>query len=377
MKIRVALILGGLCASATVALAQPIPPTPAPTIPPPPRVAAPAPPPPPPPPPPSEGAPTPPSTPEMAPTPPSASEAAPPPPGAPAAPAEASKEAAPPFEFAIQGKTDAVSPYTAHDAKVEEGKIDVATDKNTLTVTMTGGAGANVFLGAHSEAMQSFRLIQEFDVTSTDPKVSQVILSLDTKLVGFVRSKHKASACVHIASITVTPAGWGTSPLAASLPRPCVGPNPHPLGAANGSMVKDPLPTITSEPLPLGRYVIDASFVITADANGLLDAHSTAIFSPEPTELDPWEREHDPYNGEDKAGYGFTSVITATLVGAAPQSAEAVWKKLDKKLAKARAEAKKAAAEAKLANSNRPVYRQAAAPRSFYPQAVAPQPTLR
>jgi hypothetical protein len=372
MKIRVGLILGGLCASATVALAQPIPPTPAPTIPPP-RVAAPVPPPPPPPPPPSEGAPTPPPTSEMAPPTPPASEAAPPPPGAPAAAAEA----APPFEFTIQGKNEAVSPYTEHDAKVEEGKIDVATDKNTLTVTMTGGAGANVFLGAHSEAMQSFRLVQEFDVTSTDPKLSQVILSLDTKLVGFVRSKHKASACVHIASITVTPAGWGTSPLAASLPRPCVGPNCHPLGAANGSMVKDPLPTITSEPLPLGRYVIDASFVITADANGLLDAHSTAIFTPEPTELDPWEREHDPYNGEDKAGYGFTSVITATPVGAATQSAEAVWKKLEKKLAKARAEAKKAAAEAKLANSNQPVYRQAAVPRALYPQAVAPQPTRR
>jgi hypothetical protein len=315
----------------------------------------------------------------MAPPPPPSTEPAPPPPPAPAAPAEAGKEkeATPPFEFTIQGKNEGITPYTQHDAKVEEGKIDVATDKNTLTVTLTGGAGANVFLGAHSEAMQSFRLIQEFDVTSTDPKNSQVILSLDSKLVGFVRSKHKASACVHIASITVTPAGWATSPLAASLPRPCVGPNPHPLGAANGSMVKDPLPTITSEPLPLGRYVIDASFVVTADANGLLDGHSTAIFSPEPKELDPWEREHDPYNGEDKAGYGFTSVITATPVGTAPQSAEAVWKKHAKKLAKARAEAKKAAAEAKLANANQPQYRQAAVPVPYYPQAVAPQPTLR
>ena len=35
----------------------------------------------------------------------------------------------------------------------------------------------------------------------------------------------------------------------------------------------------------------------------------------EPTELDPWEREHDPFNGEKKDGYGFTSVLTASTVG--------------------------------------------------------------
>jgi hypothetical protein len=373
MKICAALILGGLCASAALAVAQPQPPTPAPTLPPPP-----------PPPPPAATAPPPPAP--TVPTPPPASEAAPPPPGAQAAPAEEKKaeekkeeEKAPPFEFALQGKNEMIAPYTEHDGKVEEGKIDVATDKNTLTVTLTGGAGANVFLGAHSEAVQSFRLIQEFDVTSTDPAISQVVLSLDSKLVGFVRSKHKASACVNLASITVTPVGWGSTPLAASLPRPCVGGNAHPCANPNGSMVKDPLPTITSPPMPLGRYVIDANFVITAEAGGLLDAHSTAIFSPEPKELDPWEREHNPYKGEDKTGYGFTTVITATPVGAPPKTAEAVWKQNLKKIRLAAKEAKEAKAKAEAAKSaaNQPQYRQAFVPQPDYPQAVAPQPTLR
>ena len=369
MKIYAVLILGGLCASAALAVAQTQPPTPAPTIPPPP-----------PPPPPAATAPAPPAPtlpmPSTTPAAPPASEAAPPPPGA---PAEGKKEEVPPFEFALQGKNEMIAPYTEHDGKVEEGKIDVATDKNTLTVTLTGGAGANVFLGAHSEAVQSFRLIQEFDITGTDPSISQVVLSLDSKLVGFVRSKHKASACVNLASVTVTPVGWASTPLAASLPRPCVGGNCHPCANPNGSMAKDPLPTITSPPLPLGRYVIDANFVITAEAGGLLDAHSTAIFSPEPKELDPWEREHDPYKGEDKTGYGFTTVITATPVGAAPQTADAVWKKNLKKVRLAAKEAKaaKAKAEATKTAANQPQYRQAFVPQPYYPQAVAPQPTLR
>ncbi|HMB03507.1 MAG TPA: hypothetical protein VKP69_07170, partial [Isosphaeraceae bacterium] len=96
-------------------------------------------------------------------------------------------------------------------------------------------------------------------------------------------------------------------------------------------------------------------------------------------ELDPWEREHDPYKGEDKTGYGFTTVITATPVGAAPQAAEAVWKKNLKKIRLAAKEAKKAKtrAEAAKAAANQPQDRQAFVPQPHDPQAVAPRPTLR
>ena len=71
--------------------------------------------------------------------------------------------------------------------------------------------------------------------------------------------------------------------------------------------------------MPLGVYVIDANFVLTATAEGFLNAHSTAIFTPEATELDPWEREHDPFAGEKKDGFGFTSVITASTADVAPR----------------------------------------------------------
>ena len=142
-------------------------------------------------------------------------------------------------------------------------------------------------------------------------------LAIDVGLVGFVRSKHKASACVQGASVTVTRSA-ACPPLTLTPNRPCVA-GPRPLRRAVGAQSKDPLPTLTSPPLPLGRYVLQADLLLQATAaEGFLDAHSTAIFSPEPKELDPWEREHDPFKGEEKDGYGFTTIITATPGQRAP-----------------------------------------------------------
>jgi hypothetical protein len=273
----------------------------------------------------------------VVPTPPSAPEPA----AAEPAAEEPSAPAGPTFEFGLRGEDKCISPYTHGDAKTEEGKIDVVPEKNTLTVTLTGGVGANVFLGVHSEAMQSFRLLQEFEVTCSDSSVHEMILTLDSKLLGFVRAKHKASACVRLASLTITPVGTSSPILSVSHPLPCVGGAGGICAPPVGSQSTDPLPAVRSQPLPLGTYLIDANFILTATAEGFLDAHSTAIFSPEPTELDPWEREHDPFAGEKKDGYGFTSVITASTVDAPPLTSEKIWKVLKKRLAKEKKEKKK------------------------------------
>lgn len=253
------------------------------------------------------------------PPPPTTAPAAVPAPATAPAPATSTGKTAPVFEFTLGAAQNGVAPYTHASAKTEEGKIDISTEPNVLKLVMSGGVGANVFFGFESTAVQSFSVNQEFDITSSDPSVSQVILSVDSGLIGFVRAKHKGSACVQLASVTIAPVGWTSTPLSVSHPQLCVaGPNEQEALQPVGAMTKDPLPTITSPPMPLGRYVIQASFVIQADARGFLDAHSTAIFSPEPTELDPWEREHDIYKGEDKAGYGFTTIITASTVNGKP-----------------------------------------------------------
>jgi hypothetical protein len=270
---------------------------------------------------------------------------APEPPPAATAPEAPPAPAGPSFEFGLRGEQKCITPFTHGDAKTEEGKIEVTPDKSTLTITLTGGVGANVWLGVHSEALQTFRLIQQIEVSCSDDSVKEMILTLDSKLIGFVRSKQRASACVRLASLTVTPTGSTTPILSISHPLPCVGGTTGICKPPMGSQSKDPLDAIRSQPVPLGSYVIDANFILTAMAEGFLDAHSTAIFSPEAAELDPWEREHDPFNGEKHDGYGFTSVLTASTVSAPPTVSEKTWQVVKKRLAKEKREKKLAKAK--------------------------------
>ena len=303
----------------------------------------------------------------------------PPPPVPPAADdatsGQAEKDTGPVFEFGLRGEQKCIAPYTHGDAKTEEGKIDVTPDKDTLTVTATGGVGANVFFGVHSEAMQTFRLIQEFEVTCSDASVHEMVLTLDSKLLGFVRAKHKASACVRLASLTVTPAGSASPILSVSHPIPCVG-GTHGFHAPPvGSQSTEPVEAVTSPPLPLGVYLLDANFILTATAEGFLDAHSTAIFSPEPAVLDPWEREHDPFVGEKKDGYGFTSVLTASTVGAPAVASEKTCKALEKRLArekKARQMARQNGPRLAAGPDGQPTY-----PRTAYDPGFVPPPVMR
>src|SRR5262249_14394579 len=157
------------------------------------------------------------------------------------------------------------------DAKTEEGKMEVTAEANTLKAVLIGGVGANVFFGFESVAAQTFQLVQEFEVTSNDPSVSSVTLTLESALVGFVRGKHKASSCVRLAGAPVAPAGGPAAVLAVSPPALCVCGPPAPCSGPYGRMSKDPLAPVTAAGLPLGRYVLNAQFILQATAGGLLD----------------------------------------------------------------------------------------------------------
>jgi hypothetical protein len=210
----------------------------------------------------------------------------------------------PTFEFILGGKSENIVPTITHDAKVEDGKADITTEPNTLKCVITGAAGANVFLGAESEATESIQVTQEFDVTSSNPAISQVVLTLESSLNGFIRSKHKGTASVRLASATIAPAGYPSAPLYVSYPMYFV-------SGAQGYKYSDPQPPMTSPPLPLGHYVLQANFSLQATASGLLDGHATAIFVPESEALDPWEREHDPFAGDPHDDFGFTITLKA------------------------------------------------------------------
>jgi hypothetical protein len=228
------------------------------------------------------------------------------------APAPAAEKATLKYEFATGAKNEAIAPCTHGSASADKGKIEVTTEDNALKAVLTGGVGANVFLGAHSSASQTIQVVQEFDITCSDPSISQVVLTLESNLVGIIRSKHKATACVRLASATIAPAGWASTPLSVCYPTYCTS------GAA-GHAYKDPQEPVKSPLMPLGRYVLQATLVLSAEAGGLLDAHSTAVFTPESEEIDALEREHDPFKGDKHDDYGFTLTLKADSPPGGPQ----------------------------------------------------------
>ncbi|WP_422931099.1 hypothetical protein [Singulisphaera sp. PoT] len=225
---------------------------------------------------------------------------------APAPAGQATGQIVPPptFEFTLGGKNESIAPGTQGDAKAEDGKAEITTEANTLKTVVTGAAGANVFLGTTSSAVYQIQVVQEFDITCSDPSVSQVVLTLESALNGIIRSKHKASATLRLASATIAPVGWTAAPLSVSYPS-------YSVSGAQGYKYSEPQAPSTSAPLPLGRYVIQADFQIETTAAGLLDAHSTAIFVPESEALDAWEREHDPFAGDSHDDFGFTVTLKA------------------------------------------------------------------
>src|SRR4051812_13998352 len=129
------------------------------------------------------------TVPPAAPTAPAAAPAPAPAPAPDAAPAQsAAKESAPVYTFKLLDKSECIVPCTHGDAKAEDGKAEVTTEDNQVKAVLTGAAGANVFLGAESTATLSVTVVQEFEVSCSDPKINQVVMTLESNLLGFIRA---------------------------------------------------------------------------------------------------------------------------------------------------------------------------------------------
>jgi hypothetical protein len=142
--------------------------------------------------------------------------------------------------------------------------------------------------------------------------VTSVVLTLDSALVGFVRSKGRAAAAVRRAEVSVTPGAGDTPPLFVAYP---------PLGAqgTHGQLCNQHLPPVEGKPMPLGRYTLVASFVLDTRASGICDSHAVADFDPDTSLPADWVRTRDPFQGVSKKAFGFT----ASLSAAPPSESEA------------------------------------------------------
>ncbi len=231
------------------------------------------------------------------------------PPAAPALPAPAIAEATPPpvptYTIMLKTRHACVTPHAQKLARAEGGFIDVVQPvPHTVAVTMTGTAAANSYLGCTGTASETFQLVQDFEINSSDPSIRTVALTLDTALVGFVRSKGRAGAWMRRAEVSVTPADRPGPPLVQAYPSLTV-------EGTGGQLCNQHLPPLDVPAIPVGRYTLVATFVLDTRASGVCDSHSVADFSPDTILPPDWVRTRDPFQGVSKKSFGFTVTVTA------------------------------------------------------------------
>jgi hypothetical protein len=229
----------------------------------------------------------------------------------------------PRYTITLGGRDAGVTPHTRNRARADGGIIDVQTaspSSDALTVTMTGTTAADSYLGCTSTSTQSFHLVQEFEVSCSDPMIESVTLTFDSSLVGYVRSARKAGASVKLASASVVPESWVRSPLMLAHP-------PLSSSGTQAHLCNQHLPPLQGPAMPLGRYTLVADFVLDTTGSGICNAHAVADFSPDTTLPADWVRMRDPFQGVSKKAFGFSFSLSAGAPSraASPSGAKAEY----------------------------------------------------
>jgi len=238
-------------------------------------------------------------------------------PGSRAQQPRASSPANPKYTITLGARSACVTPHSHIRARADGGIIEVQVStqgSDTLSATMTGTPAADSYMGCTSTAKETFHLVQDLEITCSDPSVRLVSLTLDSTLVGYVRSSRKAAACVRVASASLVPEAWEGPPLALAHPPLCV-------SGTEARLCNQHLPPVQGPPMPLGRYILIADFVLDVTASGICNAHAVADFSPDTTLPADWVRMRDPFQGVSKKAFGFALAITP----AAPAKTRSPW----------------------------------------------------
>ena len=218
-----------------------------------------------------------------------------------------------PIHITPEARQGGVEPHSRREARADGGLIDVRIPTpNSVVVVMSGTVAANAYLGCRSHAEQTFHLVQELDIASSDPAVKQVELTVESSMAGYLRGRYKGSAgTVRLASMSLRPVSWDGTPLQ-------IGHQPIMIEGTQGQLVNIHLPHLEGPPMPLGRYLLVADFSIYAEASGLCDGHAVVDFSPSTALPDNWVRARDAFQGVDKSGFGFAIVVSASPVSTSP-----------------------------------------------------------
>jgi hypothetical protein len=183
------------------------------------------------------------------------------------------------------------------------GNIDVAQPAaDTVVITMTGVAVAGAHPCKDSTASLCFDLNQSLEISSDNPKVKKVKLTLEGRVIGLLRS-HKGGGKAEQGPAQATVTSGSAGLVSLDLPSHCV------TGGDNLSINDRSGPVSVS--IAPGEYHLNQTFVVGASHPSTLRMckAASAEFAPDPA-LDPlWISYWEPFHGAAKKDFGFQITI--------------------------------------------------------------------
>jgi hypothetical protein len=182
---------------------------------------------------------------------------------------------------------------------------------------MTGVAVAYGGPCGSASAGQVFDLAQQFEVSFDKPGVKAAKLTVEGRLIGFLRSHKLGSADVCASAVVTGGAGPG---LTLTMPS-------HGVSGSESASINDreaPAGVVVAA----GKYTLSQSFRVTAamPKSALPCKAPSAEFAPDPA-LDPlWISTREPFKGANKKDLGFQITLKV-----APEEAPAKGEKPDEK----------------------------------------------
>lgn len=208
---------------------------------------------------------------------------------------------APDVSLALGSRSGKVTPNRTGCTHTGGGNIDVQQPSpDTVVATMTGVAVAYGGPAGPASASQVFDLAQQFEVSFDKPGVKAARLTVEGRLIGFLRS-HKLGSAEVCASATVT--GGAGPGLAPTMP-------PHSVSGGESVSINDreaPSGVVAAS----GKFCLSQSFTVTAAMPRCVLPCKTpsAEFPPDPG-LDPlWISAKEPFKGAKKSDLGFQVTI--------------------------------------------------------------------
>lgn len=211
---------------------------------------------------------------------------------------------APDVTIALGTRSGKVTPIRSGRTHTGGGNIDVQQPSlDTLVVTLSGAAVAYGGPCGPATASQAFEVVQQFEVSFDKPSVKAAKMTVEGRLIGFLRS-HKLGTAEACASATVT--GGAGPGLALAM-------GPHTVAGAESVSINDkegPVGAVVSA----RKFSLSQSFKVAASMpKSVLPCKApSAEFAPDPA-LDPlWISATEPFHGANKKDLGFQVIIRVT-----------------------------------------------------------------